>query len=186
MTTATSVPTAERIVAIDLGKYKSVACDYHPGSGEVAFTTLDTGRAELHRLFTRRRRHRGVCAVGLGPRPVRGAAARRPAPSRRADRLSTPADRAGELRLPCGGGTRRPERPVRGTERFRRRVGCHSTKSQTPLGGGAGSQSGTTRTVADDSAAGPRKAVGRRLDWRTLRHKIPPPTLGCLRDRRPS
>jgi transposase len=55
MTTATSVPTAERIVAIDLGKYKSVACNYHPGSGEVAFTTLGTGRAELHRLLARRR-----------------------------------------------------------------------------------------------------------------------------------
>jgi transposase len=55
MTAATTVPTADRILAIDLGKYKSVACDYHPPTGEVAFTTLDTGRVELHRLLARRR-----------------------------------------------------------------------------------------------------------------------------------
>jgi len=55
MTTATTVPTAQRILAIDLGKYKSVACNYHADTGEVAFATLDTSRAELPKLFTRRR-----------------------------------------------------------------------------------------------------------------------------------
>src|SRR5438132_2473153 len=55
MTTATAVPTADRILAIDLGKYKSVAADYHAASGEVAFTTLDTSRAELFGLLTKRR-----------------------------------------------------------------------------------------------------------------------------------
>jgi len=56
MTTATRIAaTAERILALDLGKYKSVACDYHARTGEVAFTTLDTGRGELHKLLDRRR-----------------------------------------------------------------------------------------------------------------------------------
>jgi hypothetical protein len=99
MTTATSVPTAKRIVAIDLGKDKSVACDYHPGSGEVAFTTLGTGRAELHRLLARRRP--GVVVIEAsalsGWVHDRCAAARA---ARRADWLSMPANRAGELRSP--------------------------------------------------------------------------------------
>lgn len=55
MTTAIGTATAERILAVDLGKYKSVVCDYHGNSGEVAFTTLDTTRCELHKLLTRRR-----------------------------------------------------------------------------------------------------------------------------------
>ena len=53
MTTTMLTAPVERILAIDLGKYKSVACDYHAASGEVAFTTLDTGRDELSRLLTR-------------------------------------------------------------------------------------------------------------------------------------
>ena len=35
------------ILAIDLGKYKSVACLHDPDSGEFRFTTFDTSRAEL-------------------------------------------------------------------------------------------------------------------------------------------
>jgi hypothetical protein len=174
MTTATSVPTAERIVAIDLGKYKSVACDYHPGSGEVAFTTLDTGRAELHRLLARRRPGVVVieacalsgwvhdrCAALLrgGPR----------CPSRRADRLSTPADRAGKLRSPSGSiSASRTAGSRNGTVSEACRLSLDQIPNPSEGGGG---EPWTTRTVADDSAAGPRKAVGRRLDWRTLQHE---------------
>ena len=32
------------ILAIDLGKYKSVACLHDPGTGEVRFATLDMSR----------------------------------------------------------------------------------------------------------------------------------------------
>ena len=39
------------ILAIDLGKYKSVACVYDQAGGEVRFTTIDTGRVELRRLL---------------------------------------------------------------------------------------------------------------------------------------
>jgi len=41
-------------LALDLGRYKSVACHYHAPSGEAAFARLDTTRVELHRLLTRR------------------------------------------------------------------------------------------------------------------------------------
>jgi transposase len=54
MTTTIKTATAERILAIDLGKYKSVACDYQARSGEVAFTTIDTTRLELHKLLSKR------------------------------------------------------------------------------------------------------------------------------------
>ena len=43
------------ILAIDLGKYKSVACLYHPATAEAEFRTLDTSRAELTRLIARAR-----------------------------------------------------------------------------------------------------------------------------------
>jgi transposase len=39
------------ILAIDLGKYKSVACVQDQATGEIRFTTFDTGRAELRRLI---------------------------------------------------------------------------------------------------------------------------------------
>src|SRR4051812_45235650 len=55
MTIPTKAATAERILAIDLGKYKSVASDYRAATGEIAFTTLDTSRGELHLLLGKRR-----------------------------------------------------------------------------------------------------------------------------------
>src|SRR5262245_15772432 len=55
MTTVTKAKIDKRILAIDLGKYKSVACDYEANSGEVAFTTIDTTRIELHKLLSQRR-----------------------------------------------------------------------------------------------------------------------------------
>jgi transposase len=47
MTTTTQRAIAERILAIDLGKYKSVACLYHSTSGEVQWFTFDTNHEEL-------------------------------------------------------------------------------------------------------------------------------------------
>jgi transposase len=46
--TTTASPT---ILAIDLGKYKSVACVHDQATGEFAFTTFDTSRAELRKLI---------------------------------------------------------------------------------------------------------------------------------------
>jgi transposase len=43
------------ILALDLGKYKSVACAYDPQGGESRFHTLPTTRAELARLLDRTR-----------------------------------------------------------------------------------------------------------------------------------
>jgi transposase len=39
------------ILAIDLGKYKSVACVHDPDTAEFRFTTFDTSRAELQKLI---------------------------------------------------------------------------------------------------------------------------------------
>jgi hypothetical protein len=43
------------ILAIDLGKYKSVACLHDRDSGEFRFTTFDTSRAELGELLAKER-----------------------------------------------------------------------------------------------------------------------------------
>ena len=51
MTTATT----DAILALDLGKYKSVACLYDPADGAVLFQTLPTSRRELRRLLDGRR-----------------------------------------------------------------------------------------------------------------------------------
>jgi hypothetical protein len=45
-------PTASStILAIDLGKYKSVVCILDESSGEYRFTTFDTSRSELRKLL---------------------------------------------------------------------------------------------------------------------------------------
>ncbi|HZZ78375.1 MAG TPA: hypothetical protein VFE62_07640 [Gemmataceae bacterium] len=41
------------ILAIDLGKYKSVACLLDPNSGEFRFNTIDTSKEELRSLLVR-------------------------------------------------------------------------------------------------------------------------------------
>jgi len=46
LTNATSTNT---ILAIDLGKYKSVACIHNQATGEVCFTSFETSRSELRR-----------------------------------------------------------------------------------------------------------------------------------------
>jgi transposase len=56
MTTTTEIATATNVIlAIDLGKYKSVACAHDDASGEIAFTTFDTTRAQLQKLIARHR-----------------------------------------------------------------------------------------------------------------------------------
>jgi transposase len=54
MTSTTKAATAERILAIDLGKYKSVLCEYRTGNGEVSFTTIDTTYVELRKQLNKR------------------------------------------------------------------------------------------------------------------------------------
>jgi len=51
MTTTAKTTAADTILAIDLGKYKSVACVHDQATGEVRFTTFETSRAELQRLI---------------------------------------------------------------------------------------------------------------------------------------
>src|SRR5690242_10748876 len=51
MNTITNAASTNAILAIDLGKYKSVACVYDEGTGEFRFATFDTGRAELRALL---------------------------------------------------------------------------------------------------------------------------------------
>jgi transposase len=43
--------TADTILAIDLGKYKCVACTYDRATAVAEFRTLTTSRAELERLI---------------------------------------------------------------------------------------------------------------------------------------
>jgi len=54
MTTLTTSAVGP-ILAIDLGKYKSVGCTHEGAGGEIAFTTFETTRAELQRLIGRDR-----------------------------------------------------------------------------------------------------------------------------------
>src|SRR6476659_9163239 len=55
-TTAVTAPTAAgTILAIDLGKYKCVACLYDRATAAADFRTLDTSRAELERFLRRAR-----------------------------------------------------------------------------------------------------------------------------------
>lgn len=51
---AVTAPTGP-ILAIDLGKYKSVACAHDQATGEICFTTLETTRAELRKLLGKER-----------------------------------------------------------------------------------------------------------------------------------
>jgi transposase len=61
MTTSTNCPAGTGpILAIDLGRYKSVAGAYDPATRAAAFRTLDTGRADFDRLV---RPHPSALAV---------------------------------------------------------------------------------------------------------------------------
>jgi transposase len=50
-TITTTASTSTAILAIDLGKYKSVACVHDPSTGEFRFTTFETTQAELGKLL---------------------------------------------------------------------------------------------------------------------------------------
>jgi hypothetical protein len=54
MTTTAKTTAADTILAIDLGKYKSVAC-LDRSADDPRFTTFPTSRAELTRLIERHR-----------------------------------------------------------------------------------------------------------------------------------
>jgi transposase len=56
----TGTASTTTIVALDLGKYKSVACLYDGGPATAGFQSLTTGRAELVRLL---RRYAGAAVV---------------------------------------------------------------------------------------------------------------------------
>jgi len=68
----TTAMTTKQILAIDLGKFKSVACDYDPATGEHDFTTLPTRPGEFHDLLTDREPGRLVIEVGSAPGSWRG------------------------------------------------------------------------------------------------------------------
>jgi transposase len=55
VTSNTTAATPGLILALDLGKYKSVACLYDRGTATARFHALDTTREELRRLFDRHR-----------------------------------------------------------------------------------------------------------------------------------
>src|SRR5437899_11659884 len=55
MNTITTTASTKAILAIDLGKYKGVACVHDPATGEYAFTTFETTRAELRKLIDQER-----------------------------------------------------------------------------------------------------------------------------------
>ena len=51
MNTTTKTASTATILAVDLGKYNSVACVRDRGSGEFRFTSVQTTRAELCRVI---------------------------------------------------------------------------------------------------------------------------------------
>jgi transposase len=53
MNTIKNTASTQTILAIDLGKYKSVVCILDQASGEYRFTTFDTSRAELRHLLAK-------------------------------------------------------------------------------------------------------------------------------------
>ena len=53
--TTTKAATARRILAVDLGKFKSVACNCRNGIGRAACLKLDATRIEPHTLAVQRR-----------------------------------------------------------------------------------------------------------------------------------
>ena len=55
MTTTTNATTTRTILALDLGKYKSVACRYQRDTAEHAFQSLDTSYDHLRQLFEQHR-----------------------------------------------------------------------------------------------------------------------------------
>jgi transposase len=61
---STQTAKAQRILAIDLGKFKSVACEYDSTTGEHSFTTLPTRPQDFHDLLAECTPDRLVIEVG--------------------------------------------------------------------------------------------------------------------------
>jgi transposase len=55
MNTTLKTASTTIILAIDLGKYKSVVCVHDEASGEFRFTSFETTRHEMQRLLTKER-----------------------------------------------------------------------------------------------------------------------------------
>lgn len=53
-----------KIISIDLGKFKSVACTYQAATGSHTFTTIPTRPQDIHDLFVREQPNRVVVEVG--------------------------------------------------------------------------------------------------------------------------
>lgn len=53
MNTIPKTASTTAILAIDLGKYKSVVCVFDAGNGEFRFTTFETTRSELCKLISK-------------------------------------------------------------------------------------------------------------------------------------
>jgi len=62
---------AERILAIDLGKFTSVACDYRVADGSHRYTTVKTRPRVLHDLIVERSPDRVVIEIGSAAGRVR-------------------------------------------------------------------------------------------------------------------
>jgi hypothetical protein len=60
MNTITKSASTNVIVAVDLGKYKSVACVHEPATGEYRFTTFETTRAADYQPLAIRRKGQAV------------------------------------------------------------------------------------------------------------------------------
>lgn len=54
----------QRILAIDLGKFKSVACDYDPATGTHTFATIPTRPQDFHDLLAQRCPDRLIIEIG--------------------------------------------------------------------------------------------------------------------------
>ena len=53
MNTITKTASKSTILAIDLGKYKSVACVHDESTGEFRFMSFETSRTEMSRLLAK-------------------------------------------------------------------------------------------------------------------------------------
>lgn len=61
---STSTKSITHILAIDLGKFKSVTCDYHVASGEHHYSTIPTTPGAMHELFVDSAPNRIVIEIG--------------------------------------------------------------------------------------------------------------------------
>src|SRR5262249_35539957 len=103
--------TADTILAVDLGRYKSVACVYARATRQHTFRTIDTTPEDVGRLLARHPRGggrgRGVRQRRVGPRPGGVPRARGEGGQHRVRGVEVPAPEAedGQGRRPPAGRT---------------------------------------------------------------------------------